>query len=67
MSKTKKYTIYLLTFIFVWVGLDFLFSILRSAVFVFMKTFKTALYSGLISLILIEIFDRGSNGPKFKA
>ncbi len=65
-EKIRNYITYLLIFVIVWVGLDFVFSLLRVVTFVLAKAVKTALYSGVISLIIFEIMHSGNgNKPKY--
>ena len=44
-------------FILVWIGLDYVFSAMRAAVFVFAKAFKTAIYSAVITVIVFNLVD----------
>ncbi len=52
-----RWVIFAAVFITLWIVLDFLFSILRAAVFVFARAFKTALYSAVIATIIFAIMD----------
>ncbi len=49
--------LFFLTFILIWIGLDFVFSALRAAVFVFAKALKTAIYSAVITIIVFNLAD----------
>ena len=44
-------------FILVWIGLDYIFSAMRAAVFVFAKALKTAIYSAVITIIVFNLVD----------
>ena len=54
----KRWVIFAAVFITVWIGLDFLFSIIRAVVFVFAKAFKSALYSAVIATIIFAVMDK---------
>ncbi|MCR4854939.1 MAG: hypothetical protein K5908_02105 [Erysipelotrichaceae bacterium] len=49
--------LFFLTFILIWIGLDYVFSALRAAVFVFAKALKTAIYSAVITIIVFNLAD----------
>ena len=57
-EKAKPFLIYLCVFVLVWVGLDFLFSLMRAMVFVLTKAVKTALYAGVISYAIFKIMEK---------
>ena len=44
-------------FLLIWIGLDFVFSALRAAVFVFARALKTAIYSAVITIIVFNLAD----------
>ena len=52
-----RWVIFAAVFITIWIVLDFVFSILRAAVFVFARAFKTALYSAVIATIIFAVMD----------
>ena len=56
MEKFKRALIFVLVYILVWIGLDFLFSLLRAAVWVFAKAFKSALHSAIITVMILWVF-----------
>ncbi len=51
------WVLFFLTFILIWIGLDFVFSALRAAVFVFARALKTAIYSAVITIIVFNLAD----------
>ena len=51
------WTLFFLTFVLIWIGLDFVFSFLRAAVLVFAKALKTAIYSAVITVIVFNLVE----------
>ncbi len=54
----RYWLLFFAVFVAIWIGLDFVFSAMRAAVFVFARAFKTALYSFVITVLVFYLLDR---------
>ena len=67
--KIKKgsvtyWVLFFATFVAIWIGLDFVFSAIRAAVFVFARALKTAIYSAVITIIVFNLVEYASKKMK---
>ena len=56
-DSVSYWVLFFLTFILIWIGMDYIFSFLRAAVFVFAKALKTAIYSAVITIIVFNLVE----------
>ena len=57
-EEIKTALVYILVFVLVWTGVDFVLSLIRAITFVLARTIQTALSAGIISYVLFRILLR---------